>query len=83
MDTLKKIAGTDRFLLVSTALIFFDIPQVALYASGIFGLNAWLWGILGAFIYGFIVNAAFNVGLFEPRMGLRVLVHFLSRPFQS
>jgi hypothetical protein len=77
MESLKKIEGIDRFFLITTSFIFIDLAQALMYASGVFWFQAWLWGILGSMIYGFIVNASFDVQLFGPRMGMKVLVFFL------
>lgn len=77
MDTLKKIEGIDRFLLVSFSFLFVDLPQLLLYAAQISAPFAWLWGIIGSGIFGFIINEAFNVGMFAPRMGIKRGLPFL------
>lgn len=78
MEEGQKIEGLDRFLLISTALLFADIPQMVLYFIPFAWPAGWLWGILGGITYGFITNLAFNVRLFGPRMGMKALVWFIA-----
>lgn len=78
MEPLRKIQDIDRFLLVAAALIFADLPQIALYVSVVTWPLGWLYGILMAFIFGFILNMAFNVHLLGPRMGFKAVIYFLA-----
>jgi hypothetical protein len=78
MDTLKRIEGIDRYLLISTALIFFDLPQIILYFIPGFWVIGWIMGVIGAMLYGFVLNTAFNVNMFGPRMGMKALVYFIA-----
>lgn len=78
MEPLRKIEGIDRFLLTACALIFADIPQLILYFFGVTWPFGWLYGIIMALIFGFILNMVFNVSLFGPRMGMKAIVYFLA-----
>lgn len=71
----RKIEGIDRFILIACALIFADIPQAALTVA--FLPIGWGYGIVTAIIFGFILNAAFDVRMFGPRMGFKAIVYFL------
>ena len=77
MEELRKLEGLDRFMLVSLAFILVDLPQIALYASLVGSWIGWIWGIIGAAIFGFIINTAFDVGMFLPRQGLRRGIPFI------
>lgn len=81
MEELRKLEGLDRFMLVTLAFLLVDLPQMAAYASLVGAWIAWLWGIIGAIIFGFIINMAFDVGMFLPRQGLRRGLPFLLAEF--
>ena len=75
METLEKIDGLDRYLLVSFAFLFVDLPRLVLYALVVtwpFGL---ILGCVGAFVFGTILNLSFNTNLFWPRAGTRGAVY--------
>lgn len=77
MEELRKLEGLDRFMLVALAFFLVDLPQMVGYASLVAAWLAWLWGIFGAMAFGFIINMAFDVGMFLPRQGLRRGIPFL------
>lgn len=81
MEELRKLEGLDRFMLVSLAFILVDLPQIAAYASVIGAGFAWMWGMIGAALFGFIINMNFDVGMFLPRQGLRRGIPFLLAEF--
>lgn len=81
MDEQRKIEGIDRFMLVSLALLFVDLPQLVLYAGLVTAPFAWGWGIIGSGIFGFIINMTFDVGMFLPRQGLKRGLPFLLAEF--
>lgn len=81
MEELRKLEGLDRFMLVALAFFLVDLPQMAGYASLVGAWIAWIWGIVGAIIFGFIINMSFDVGMFLPRQGLRRGLPFLLAEF--
>lgn len=77
MENLKKIEGIDRFLLIAGTLLFGDIPQIVLYFIPFMWPVGWMWGLLAAMVFGFILNTAFDIHIFGPRMGMKAIVYFL------
>ena len=63
MENLKKIEGIDRYLLIAATLIFGDIPQIVLYFIPFMWPVGWIWGVIAALIFGFILNAGSRIHL--------------------
>ena len=73
MENLKKIEGIDRYLLIAATLIF-EISRRSSCTSSRSWPVGWIWGVIAALIFGFILNAAFDVRIFGPRMGMKAIV---------
>lgn len=78
METLRTIEGIDRYLLVAGELLFADLPQIALYAFVVTWPLGWIYGIIAAVVFGFIVKTAFHVHFLGPRIDLKGLVLLLA-----
>lgn len=76
MDEPRKVEGIDRFLLVSTALLFADLPQIALYVTPFMWPAGWIWGTICALVYSFTLNATFNMRMLGPRSNFKVTAPF-------
>gem|GEM_PF-5965160 len=55
MEKLIKVDGLDRFLLIASALIFADLPQIVLYFLA--WPLGWLYGLIWSLVFGFVLHA--------------------------